>query len=143
MVSLAVSPDYAHDQTLLALAYWPTPTAGGQQFGVFRSEDGGANWVEGSTGIAAASLFDITFSPGYAQDQTAYLTTLDGGLYRSQDGGQTWQLLGGAPGMPALYDVVIREDNRVFVGSQSGVWQYIEEPYRTHLPLFYGRIFAP
>lgn len=142
VISLAVSPDYAQDSTLLALANWPAPTPGALLYAVFRSIDGGANWQEVSVAFAAAQPFDVTFSPDFAQNQTAYLTTSDGELFRSQDGGQSWSSLGVAPGAPALYDVIVRADEAIFAGSQTGVWQYLAEPNRLNLPLFHGGSIA-
>jgi photosystem II stability/assembly factor-like uncharacterized protein len=136
VIALAVSPDFAADQTLLALAY--SMASGNQQFGVFKSQDGGVNWQESGAGIAPADLFDVTFSPHYAQDQTAYVTTLAGQLYRSQDGAQSWASLGAAPGDPALYDVIVTEDGQPVAGSQQGVWRYVADPLQTFVPLIFG-----
>ncbi len=137
VVSLAISPDFENDNTLLAVAHSAAP--GGSLYGVFRSLDGGVNWHPTNAGTGTAALFDVSFSPDYAQDRTAYLTTAAGELYQSLDGGENWLSLGSPPGAPQLFDVIVREDGSVFVGSQAGVWQYVAEPFYSHLPLFYGR----
>lgn len=136
VIAIATSPDYANDGALLAIAYHITP--GGQEFDVYRSQDRGLNWQESDMGIPAAELFDVSFSQTFAQDQIAYVSAASGDLYRSQDGGQTWTLFGTAPGTPALYDVIVTGDGRVYVGSQQGVWQVIADPLRTYLPLLFG-----
>lgn len=139
--SLTVSPDYNNDNTLLAVAAWSD--GGGQQTAVFRSQDGGVNWQESSLGIGQSDLFDVTFSPQFAQDQTAYVTTVQGQLYRSVDGGRSWTLLGSAPGASVFYDVIARPDGRLFVGSDYGVWKYVRASHTVHLPLFQGGAVAP
>ncbi len=139
--SLAVSPDYSNDDTLLAVAAWSD--GGGQQTGVFRSEDGGVNWQESNAGLGQVMLFDVTFSPWFAQDQTAYASTRHGQLYRSVDGGQSWTLLGSAPGASVFYDVYARPDGRIYVGSDKGVWQYVEASHTNYLPLLHGGSVAP
>lgn len=139
--SLTVSPDYNNDNMLLAVAKWSDN--GGQQTGVFRSQDRGVNWQESSTGIGQVDLFHVTFSPQFAQDQTAYVTTRQGQLYRSVDGGQSWTLVGAAPGSSAFYDVLARPDGRIFVGSDQGVWEYVQASHIIYLPLLYGGSVAP
>lgn len=139
--SIAVSPDYANDNTLLAVGHWSD--IAGPQSAVFRSQDRGVNWQESSGGIGDGSVFDVTFSPQFAQDQTAYATTVQGHLFRSVDGGQSWTLLGSAPGMPVLYDVLARADGQVFMGSDRGVWRYTIAADTVYLPMLYGGSVAP
>jgi photosystem II stability/assembly factor-like uncharacterized protein len=81
MTTLAVSPDYARDQTLLA---------GVLGFGIFKSTDGGRLWQPSSAGLTYMRADEILLSPGFGQDQTVFT---DAGWYRSKDGGRTWQTL--------------------------------------------------
>ena len=87
--SLAVSPDFARDQTLLAGLNTP-PTGGG----VYRSTDGGMTWRPSARGLTDLAIGKVAFSPTYARDQTVFLTTANSGaLFRSTDGGDTWRSL--------------------------------------------------
>lgn len=121
--SLAVSPGYAAEPLLLAIASWSDPDFT-MHYAVFRSTDGGVNWTASSIGLPDRPLLDVTFSPNYAQDGTVYASAADGELYRSWDGGQTWQLGGVAPERPALGDVAVMNAQHVAVASDVGVWRF-------------------
>jgi photosystem II stability/assembly factor-like uncharacterized protein len=122
--SIAISPGYAADQTLLATAWWFAGPAGPQRHAVFRSTDGGAHWELASVGLPeTAEMQSVAFSPDYATDRIAYATS-SRQLYRSRDGGQSWTALGGPPGSPTLYDVVVNAAGHVYVTSSAGVWHY-------------------
>ena len=86
------SPDYDRDHTL-----WVT--GGGQ---LFRSTDGGANWVSLAGGLprlrSQPLSFHLAVSPNYAQDRTLYAGVESGnsvgyGVWRSTDGGDSWEAL--------------------------------------------------
>ncbi|MGA9348639.1 MAG: hypothetical protein WBW48_07525 [Anaerolineae bacterium] len=81
VVSVAFSPDYASDQTLLAgLSTW---NFGG---GVYRSTDGGQSWR-----LASRGLRDLQVQGGaFAADGTAFARTTRHGLFKSTDGGSRW-----------------------------------------------------
>lgn len=128
VASIAVSPDYRTDRTLLATASWQEPGAG-LHYGVFRSSDGGSNWALASAGLPQTATRSVAFSPNYVFDRTAYLTT-ESGLYRSLDGGLTWTGVGLPPGEPALHDVLVG-GRSVHVASDLGVWQYATPLYDT------------
>ncbi len=83
--ALALSPDYAQDQTLLG---------GIVGLGVFRSADGGQLWLPAIGGLLSMGIEQLFVSPAFAQDQTAFARARTGGLHRSTDGGQTWQPMG-------------------------------------------------
>ena len=55
--ALAVSPDYAHDRTLLA---------GVIGLGLFRSTDGGQLWEPSAVGLSSMHIGQILLSPGFA-----------------------------------------------------------------------------
>ncbi|NIQ57567.1 MAG: hypothetical protein GWN71_30500, partial [Gammaproteobacteria bacterium] len=121
--SIAVSPDYASDGTLLATASWVAPD-GQQRHAVFRSTDGGLGWQLADAGLPAREpMRGVTFSPHYATDRTAYATS-DGQLYRSLDGGQSWTAVGAPAEWPDLHDVAVDETGRVHAASSAGVWRY-------------------
>lgn len=81
---VAVSPDFAQDQTLLV---------GLVGMGVFRSTDGGRLWEPASAGLGSMNVQQLILSPGFAADHTAFVRVGTGGPYRSTDGGRTWQAL--------------------------------------------------
>jgi hypothetical protein len=87
--ALAVSPDYAHDRTILA---------GIRGLGLFKSTDGGQLWQPASAGLPSMAIQRILLSPGFARDQTAFIWLMveapEDELYRTRDGGRTWQKLG-------------------------------------------------
>jgi hypothetical protein len=76
--SLAVSPNFANDQTIFA---------GWNGSGVFRSTNGGNTWS--STGFNAA-FKTMVISPDFANDHTIFAGVYVGGVYKSIDGGSTW-----------------------------------------------------
>jgi photosystem II stability/assembly factor-like uncharacterized protein len=74
--ALAVSPSYANDKTLFV----------GLSEGLFRSQDGGANWQKFEQDFKDPRL---AISPGYAFDNTVFVGSLTG-LHVTRDGGVTW-----------------------------------------------------
>ena len=122
--SIAVSPDYATDRTLLAAALWFVEPAGRQRYSLFRSIDGGATWEQAGAGLPESEqMRSVAFSPHFATDRTAYAVS-SSQLYRSLDGGQSWTALGAPPGSPDLYDAAVDGDGGVHVATSAGVWQY-------------------
>lgn len=122
--SIAVSPNYVADRTLLATALWFVEPAGPQQYAVFRSIDGGAAWELANAGLPdREQMRYVAFSPHYGTDRTAYVTS-DERLYRSLDGGQSWTCVGAPPGWPDVYDLVVDGTGSVHVASSDGVWRY-------------------
>lgn len=81
--AMAVSPDYANDQTLFI------STAGK---GILRSTDGGASWRPCSLATGAL-LWNVTVSPNFAQDDTVFAANIDSEIYRSTNRGRSWILL--------------------------------------------------
>jgi hypothetical protein len=82
------SPDYAADNTLLAVS--------GDN--IYRSTDGGQRWMRLQGGLpqGQGSNWTVAFSPAYAGDQAIFAGGDRGdywgeGVWRSQDGGNTWQ----------------------------------------------------
>jgi photosystem II stability/assembly factor-like uncharacterized protein len=81
--SLAVSPDYTHDQTLLAGVY---------DLGILKSTDGGQLWRPSGVSLPDRFTRKILLSPGFAADKTAFAMA-GYHSYRSTDGGNTWRIL--------------------------------------------------
>jgi len=78
---LAVSPDFAHDGTVLAAT---------MEDGVFRSTDRGRAWVSSNFGLMDLNTLALGFSPDFAADGTIFVGT-DGGIFRSKNGGLAWR----------------------------------------------------
>ena len=72
--ALAVSPNFAHDNTLLI----------GHSSGLWRSTDRGETWTSINGGPAATRL-------AYAPDGSIVFAVDYDGVHRSNDGGLTWQ----------------------------------------------------
>ncbi len=71
-------------------------------YGVFRSSDGGANWMFLAGGLPAESATDIAIDPSNPQVLYAAIGRIFGsaanGIYKSIDGGNAWtKLAGGLP----------------------------------------------
>ena len=82
VATFAVSPDYAHDHTMLA---------GLPGLGVWRSTDGGRLWQPSSRGLTSMGVKQIILPAGFAQHHTAFAQTLPfDEWFRSTDGGRTW-----------------------------------------------------
>ncbi len=87
VLSLAISPDFAHDETLFA----------GTESGLFRSTNGGRAWRDVELPIDFDPVLSLAFSPAYAQDNTVFAGTESHGLLISRDDGHTWQPAAGFP----------------------------------------------
>jgi photosystem II stability/assembly factor-like uncharacterized protein len=96
-LSVALSPNFAEDQTLFA---------GGARlglgYGLFRSTDGGDSWQPTWTGLTHLRVRAVEFSPAYATDRTliaqAEYTRIQPwetglSLHHSVDGGDSWSLV--------------------------------------------------
>lgn len=88
--SLAISPNFAHDHTVLLQSSYSS---------LFMSEDGGLTWraifPPGGPFCNSGNEYNpngAVFSPDYPDDPTIYITTYHG-LYASYDAGQSWVLL--------------------------------------------------
>src|SRR5262249_57666932 len=89
VTGFAVSPDYAHDGTLLATTY---------EKGAYMSTDGGATWRPRDVGLGSPSgskfapifrMFDVAFSPNYSSDGTIF-TANWWNVMKSTDRGASW-----------------------------------------------------
>ena len=85
---LAVSPDFAQDETLFAAT-----SATDEGLGIWKSDNGGRSWHMSSHGLTDLAVGDLAISPGFAADRTLFATARRGGLYRSTNSGETWQWL--------------------------------------------------
>ncbi len=93
--AVAMSPDYAKDQTFIVSA---------RGLGLIRTTDGGKTFVEIGKdlnqqghpwrGMVMSTSTPILFSPNYATDKTLYgFGTNDTEVYKSTDSGNTWEII--------------------------------------------------
>ncbi len=79
-------------------------------FALWRSPDGGRNWVaKGAAGLGqglfdsmAVAAADDAIVYAWGAGRASYISWLNGGLARSVDGGDTWSPIGGGQGVAAL-----------------------------------------
>jgi len=66
---------------------------GGDESGLYRSDDGGYSWREVRGGFPTSPLgrIGIAFCPGSPEIVYASAVGPEGGIFRSQDGGNTWE----------------------------------------------------
>ena len=87
---------------------------------VFRSKDGGVNWVDASGQFSPTNLPDVPTSAIAISDidtEMAYAGT-DVGVFRTMDGGETWTAFqDGLPRSPVTELKYNRRHNRLFAGT--------------------------
>ena len=111
---------------------------------LYRTRDGGANWVDITAGLPTAGnyLTDVaihTYDPSIAW---AAFSGYNAGqkVYRTCDGGADWSNVSGSlPNMPANTIVHEKARNAVYVGTDDGVYYLNDEltdwvPYKWGLP---------
>jgi len=85
--ALAVSPNFADDQTVYAGTEGTKVAVGG----VLRSTDGADNWFPINYGLPGDPIISVVaVSPDFASDLAVYLGTLGNGVYKSTNRGSTW-----------------------------------------------------
>lgn len=115
--ALALSPNFASDQTLLA----------GANGGVLRSADGGDSWQITMLPEPAPLVTRLALSPNFAADQLAFAGTLEDGMFRSHDGGATWAAWNFGLLDPNVLALAISpdfaRDQTLYVGADSGLFR--------------------
>jgi len=127
LVGLALSPDFANDQTLLVTTYVK---------GAYVSTDGGATWQNAHTGLghvrdggngfaAVRRLYNAAISPDFANDGRMFTVTPNRFAY-SDDLGVYWNEVGVSTPTPPIRGPVIAPspdfavDQTVFFGTLNG-----------------------
>ncbi|MGB0132276.1 WD40/YVTN/BNR-like repeat-containing protein, partial [Dokdonella sp.] len=105
---------------------------------IYKSTDGGANWLEASTGIAGKDVRALFIDPADHTGDTIYAGTGGtgadpGGVYRTTNGGATWNSL--SIGLPANAALALTKPPRalgaparIIAGTTAGVWEYTATP---------------
>lgn len=109
---VAISPNFAHDQTLLAASTGMTVKLG--SILLFKSTDGGANWSPLPGLPGNSNIYSVAFSPAYAKDKTV-LVAGDAGLYRSTDNATTWATLSTESFIDMALSPNFAKDNTLYV----------------------------
>ena len=119
IVQLAVSPDYARDQSLLMVTFDGVST----EHSLWRSRSGGEAWER----VFAGTLPDVDglslvgFSPAYGKSaRTLFVAGVSKGnpaIWKSADGGQTFRM-SPAPGQVDAWAIV--NDDSLFLASYNG-----------------------
>ena len=113
--ALAVSPNYATDQTVYAGSFGA---------GVYKSTNGGASWTAVNTGITNTNILALAVSPNYATDGTVYAGSNGAGVFKSTNGSASWTAVN--IGIAVLYNYALAVspnyafDGTVYAGSQGG-----------------------
>ncbi len=83
------------------------------QSGVFRTSDGGATWVQASTGLGDPAVGSLWLDPS---NPDIVLAATPSGIYRTSDGGGLWSLVSGSP-----TGVLNSSGSTVYAGTSSGI----------------------
>ena len=74
--------------------------SGGPGSGLWKTTDGGDNWVELTEGLPELmGNTGVTVSPADSSRVYAMIEAAEGGIYRSDNGGESWQRVNGDPGI--------------------------------------------
>jgi photosystem II stability/assembly factor-like uncharacterized protein len=106
----------ARGSTLLASG---NATFAGINGGLFRSIDGGVNWVlvSGSGGLPIGAIFDLVGVPGILN--RFYVTVQRIGIFRSDDGGANWTNI--SSGDPTLNMAITQDQNNNTANAEMAV----------------------
>ena len=115
-----------------ALAVSPTPAAvyAGTTYGVFKSTDGGRNWILGNTGLPQADA--STYNPVLAllidpsAPATIYSGTFAAGVFKSTDGGATWTEMNVGLTNRTVHALAVDPSTpaRIYAATEAGVFEY-------------------
>lgn len=114
VAALAVSPDFQQDSIVLAA----TAT------GLYRSTDGGQQWVHVQNGPSDPRVMTVVFAPAAL---VAFAATADGRLFQSHDGGASWQEVTSWAGLGLINAIApspnFSADQTLFVATNEGVFR--------------------
>jgi hypothetical protein len=112
VVALAVSSNYARDDTLFA---------GTAEDGIFISSDGGSTWTAWNFGLMDMNVLCLAISPDFARDETLFAGTTTG-LFVSANGGRAWREVGLPVDLAVVLSLAISPDyaldRTVFAGTE-------------------------
>ncbi|NIT59635.1 MAG: hypothetical protein GWN00_26470, partial [Aliifodinibius sp.] len=88
---------------------------------VFRTEDGGQNWVDISANLPQAPVNKVIIDPDFPQ---VYYAASDVGVFFSSDSGGTWNMLGQTLPASVVMDLVFHQPTRTLVAATHGRSMY-------------------
>ena len=105
--ALAASPGFARDGVCFAA----------RASGLYRSDNGGNNWIKIGSGLPDGVIFALAVDPG--NPSTVYAAPSAGGLYRSTDAGASFTLVPGLR-IPIVNAIAIDPANgsQIYTGTQ-------------------------
>jgi ligand-binding sensor domain-containing protein len=92
----------------------------GTENGIFRSVDGGENWIERSIGLTAFRIYCLAV----ATDGTAYAGTWEGQVFRSTDEGDRWRPMAGPRGGNPVHALVALKNGDLLAGGHAGLYRW-------------------
>ena len=100
----------------------PSVLYAGTRGRVLKSTDGGLQWSDASSGVAATFALALAVSP--KDSATVYAGTAGSGVFKSSDAGKTWHPSGAELQGTAVRSLAIRPDNSavVYAGTDGGVF---------------------
>lgn len=114
VAALAISPAFQQDGIVLAA----TAT------GLYRSTDGGQQWVCIQNGLTDPRIMTVVFAP---TTSLAFAATADGRLFRSEDSGECWQEVIGWAGLGLINAIApspnFGADQTLFVATNEGIFR--------------------
>jgi photosystem II stability/assembly factor-like uncharacterized protein len=116
VMSLAASPNYARDRTVIA----------GAESGIYLSRDGGNTWQLAKQPALRSMILSIGFSPNYAEDGILLAGTLEDGIWFSSTRGDTWVARNFGLLDAAVYALAFSpcfaQDETIYAGSDSAIY---------------------
>ncbi|HEV3219348.1 MAG TPA: hypothetical protein VGZ48_06225 [Candidatus Acidoferrales bacterium] len=116
-----IAMDWNNPWTLYAAAYERRRTewgfnGGGPEGGIYKTEDGGANWTKLTTGLPYANGGDVgrIGLAVYRRDSNIVYTRIQhaqGGIFRSEDKGATWTKMSDVDSRPMYFGIMAVDPN--------------------------------
>lgn len=90
--------------------------AGSWGNGIYKSSDGGVNWIKMSSNLQSPYIYDIAVDPHNSQH--ILVSVYEHGVNQSFDGGRTWESTAGLPTGSVVYSIEFHPQNpsHVFAG---------------------------
>jgi len=111
--TIAISPNYADDQTVFAAV----------EGNVLRSTDGGDTWAYAELAEPAPLISVLGISPRFAEDGLLLAGTLDDGIIRSTNRSATWHRWNFGLLDPHIYALSFTFDGTILAGAESGIFR--------------------
>lgn len=111
--SFAFSSSFDSDETAFV---------GTVNHGVYRTVDGGSNWLPASFGLPSAPVMNLLVSPSFARDGTVYAATAGKGIYLSTDRGNDWSPLSPSPSSSVVDALAWTQSGELIAGTDHGIY---------------------